>query len=52
MQDIFVFRRRGRSDDGEVLGDFVATGIRPRCMEQLLAAGINMAPETFQNGAT
>ncbi len=50
MQDIFVFRKRGRSDSGEVLGEFVPTGIRPLCMEALTAAGVSMATETFTAG--
>ena len=33
MQDIFVFRKRGISENGEVLGDFVPTGIRPKFAE-------------------
>ena len=50
MQDIFVFRKRGRSESGEVLGEFVPTGIRPLCMELLTAAGVSMATETFSVG--
>src|SRR6202140_1312264 len=30
MQDLFVFRKKGIRESGEVLGEFVATGIRPR----------------------
>ena len=47
MQDIYIFRKRGRSETGEVLGDFIATGIRPRCAEQLIAAGVNLDPASF-----
>ena len=47
MQDIFVFRKKGRSETGEVLGDFIATGIRPRCADQLIAAGVNLDPASF-----
>ena len=50
MQDIFVFRKRGRSESGDVLGEFVPTGIRPVCMELLTAAGVSMATETFGAG--
>ena len=50
MQDIFVFRKRGRSESGEVLGEFVPTGIRPLCMELLTAAGVSMATEAFSVG--
>ncbi len=41
MQDIFIFRKRGKGENGEVLGDFVPTGIRPRCADQLMAAGVD-----------
>jgi len=30
MQDIFVFRKRGIRENGEVLGEFLATGVRPQ----------------------
>ena len=52
MQDIFVFRKRGRSETGDVLGEFVPTGIRPLCMETLIAAGVSMTTETFAAGGT
>ena len=51
MQDIFVWSRSGRAKSGEVLGEFVATGIRPKCIERLQHAGVNIAAETFVNGA-
>jgi pilus assembly protein CpaF len=47
MQDIFVFRRRGISAEGEVLGEFTATGIRPRCVDLLAAAGVEFAETHF-----
>ncbi|MGP1357704.1 CpaF family protein [Roseicyclus sp.] len=47
MQDIFVFRRKGVSADGEILGEFTATGIRPRSAEALAAAGITFADSHF-----
>ena len=47
MQDIFVFRRLGRTDDGTILGEFVATGIRPQCAEVLAAAGVNFDSADF-----
>ncbi|MGR3662190.1 MAG: CpaF family protein [Paracoccaceae bacterium] len=53
MQDLFVFERRGVSETGEILGDFVATGIRPKCAEQLLAAGLEIDQGIFKTeGAT
>jgi pilus assembly protein CpaF len=47
LQDIFVFEKRGLSPDGKVLGRFCATGIRPKFAEKLLAAGLHLAPELF-----
>ncbi|WP_298359530.1 CpaF family protein [uncultured Litoreibacter sp.] len=49
LQDIFVFRRNGRREDGTILGSFEATEIRPRCMDQLTSAGIDLPAHTFVN---
>ncbi|MFD0979743.1 CpaF family protein [Tropicimonas aquimaris] len=47
MQDLFVFRRRGVAEDGTVLGEFTATGIRPFAAERLRAAGVDLPNEMF-----
>lgn len=47
LQDIFVFEKRGLSPDGKVMGRFAATGIRPKFYEKLLAAGIRLRPDLF-----
>ncbi|HXI39076.1 MAG TPA: CpaF family protein [Bryobacteraceae bacterium] len=47
LQDIFVFEKRGVSAEGKVLGRFCATGIRPKFSEKLLAAGIHLPAELF-----
>jgi pilus assembly protein CpaF len=47
MQDIFVFRRTGRGENGEVLGEFVPTGIRPRCADALRVAGVDLSGAMF-----
>jgi pilus assembly protein CpaF len=47
LQDLFVFEKRGVSPGGRVLGRFVATGILPKCNEKLMAAGIRLLPELF-----
>jgi pilus assembly protein CpaF len=41
MQDIFVFRRTGRTEEGAILGEFLPTGIRPKCAEMLAVAGVH-----------
>ncbi len=48
MQDIFQFRIRDRTDDGKVVGDHEATGIRPKFLEHAKAAGINLPAELFR----
>jgi pilus assembly protein CpaF len=47
LQDIFVFEKRGLSPSGRVLGRFCATGILPKCNEKLLAAGIRLPVDVF-----
>jgi pilus assembly protein CpaF len=47
MQDIFLFRKRGVRETGEVLGEFVATGIRPKFAERLLVSGIHFPISMF-----
>jgi pilus assembly protein CpaF len=47
LQDIFLFERRGLSPQGRVLGRFVATGILPKFNEKLIAAGIPLPLDLF-----
>jgi pilus assembly protein CpaF len=47
LQDIFVFEKRGLGPNNEVLGRFAATGIRPKFYEKLLAAGIKLRTDLF-----
>ena len=47
LQDIFVFEKRGMTPEGTVVGRFAATGIRPKFYEKLLAAGIRLRPDLF-----
>jgi pilus assembly protein CpaF len=39
MQDIFVYKQRGVEADGKISGAFSATGVRPRCLTRIEAAG-------------
>ena len=47
LQDIFVFEKRGLTADGTVRGRFCATGILPKFHEKLLAAGIRLPADIF-----
>ncbi len=40
MQEIFVFKRTHTDADGTVHGEFRATGIRPKCMDDMQRRGI------------
>ena len=48
MHEIFRFRRRSTDPDGTIHGDFVATGIRPRFMNEFETRGIDMSPDLFE----
>jgi pilus assembly protein CpaF len=47
MQEIFKFRRKGRGEDGSVLGDYEPTGVRPKFLEYLSSRGIKLDPQMF-----
>jgi pilus assembly protein CpaF len=47
LQDIFVFEKLGLSPEGKVLGRFCATGILPKFNEKLVAAGIRLPLDMF-----
>jgi pilus assembly protein CpaF len=49
MQDIFLFERTSLREDGKVCGRFRATGIRPKCAEQLAASGRRLPAEMFEH---
>jgi pilus assembly protein CpaF len=51
MQDIFVYKKRGVRDNGEVLGDFMPTGVRPRFAERLTVSGIHLPANMFENSS-
>jgi len=48
MQDIFVFQKRGVRENGEVIGDFMATGIRPKFSDRLLVTGVQLPASMFE----
>jgi pilus assembly protein CpaF len=50
MQEIFKYVRTGTAEDGTVEGHFVATGVRPRFLTELVARGIKIPGSTFDPG--
>ena len=48
MHEIFRFCRHSTDSDGTIHGDFVATGIRPRFMNEFETRGIESSPDLFE----
>lgn len=48
MQDIFRFVQDGIDQDGKATGRFVCTGVRPKCLDLLEAAGVKLPASIFQ----
>ena len=51
MQEIFRFRQTGLAGDGQVLGKFEATGIRPKFIEQVMSHGVSLSADLFRPDA-
>jgi pilus assembly protein CpaF len=47
MQEIYKYVRTNTADDGTVEGHFVATGVRPRFLGELIARGIKLPGAYF-----
>jgi pilus assembly protein CpaF len=47
MQEVFAYQKTGVGDRGAVMGNFRATGVRPRFAERLKVAGISLPAEIF-----
>ncbi|HET6141858.1 MAG TPA: CpaF family protein [Candidatus Acidoferrales bacterium] len=48
IQEVFAFKKSGIGENGNVLGEFLPSGIRPRCTEQLMTAGIQVPTSMFR----
>jgi pilus assembly protein CpaF len=51
MQEIFRFRQTGVSGEGQVIGKFEATGIRPRFLDHVMSHGISLSADLFRPDA-
>jgi len=40
MQEIFAFQRTHTEADGTVVGSFHATGLRPKCLDEMIRRGV------------
>ncbi|HWL09991.1 MAG TPA: CpaF family protein [Planctomicrobium sp.] len=48
MHDLFVYEQSGINQEGNAVGEFRATGIRPQCLEKLKQAGIDLPAGLFK----
>jgi len=48
MQEIYTFQRKGIGPDGKVLGAFRPSGIRPKFLERLRVAGMQLPMSLFE----
>ena len=47
MQEIFKFQRLRTEEDGKIVGQFIATGIRPRFLQDLISSGVSFPGSYF-----
>ena len=47
MQEIFKFIRIGTDEDGTIHGEFRATGVRPKFLDEIKSHGIEIPTEYF-----
>jgi pilus assembly protein CpaF len=47
MQEIFAFHRTGTDAEGNVHGEFRASGLRPKCLDEMQRRGINYDTGNF-----
>lgn len=48
VEDIFGFEQEGVDEDGVAFGHFYATGYRPKCLQRLLASGVQLPEDLFE----
>jgi pilus assembly protein CpaF len=46
-QEVYRFRRRGITAEGQVVGQFESTGVRPLFVERLKISGVDLPPQMF-----
>lgn len=50
MQEIFTYERTGTGNNGLVLGNFMATGVRPKVADRIKTWGIQLSDDLFTPG--
>jgi pilus assembly protein CpaF len=52
MQEIFIFERQGTTAEGDVVGRFRPTGIRPKAADRLASYGVKLGEMLFTDALT
>ena len=50
MQDLFAWKQQGVDKQGRAIGQFSASGVRPRCLERLERSGMALDAALFRPG--
>ncbi|WOS65174.1 CpaF family protein [Sinorhizobium fredii] len=50
MQEIMRFKKTGTDENGRIRGEFRATGLRPRFIEEFAEVGVIISPAIFEPG--
>ncbi|MEN3044693.1 MAG: ATPase, T2SS/T4P/T4SS family [Candidatus Hydrothermales bacterium] len=50
MQDIFIFKQKGVTEKGEIIGTFMGTGIRPKVHEEFEIKGVKIDKNIYYIG--
>lgn len=48
LEEVFGFEQQGVGEDGVALGRFYATGYRPKCLDRLIASGVELPDDLFE----
>jgi pilus assembly protein CpaF len=48
LEEVFGFEQQGVDEDGLAFGQFYATGYRPKCLERLMASGVELPDDLFE----
>ncbi len=48
IQDLFVYRQTGLSEQGHAQGHFEACGVRPQILDRIHTEGIDLSPDLFK----
>ena len=48
MQEIMRYHKKGVDADNRIIGEFKATGIRPRFLEKISEIGLSVDPRYFE----